>query len=747
MGRNQHQQSVFPSSPPTKYLTMKVEMNGHPEKVPFISGPLGGPPSSYRARLKLLVAVSWVLVILAVYNVCMPSAMFLPSSDSAPSSSGPGRPTASPSTDAIAPFSLARLPLRPSAPADPYTYITLLCDELMLDGLLVLAQSLRAVNSSHGLVVMLLPEVASKLRPILADPAFNVQEVLEIEELPYPFAVTEKMVKENKACRYSKLNLWSQTRFKKVVFLDADLLIVKNIDNLFERDEMSAAMDLAGTFNTGVFVAEPNATTYADMLSVYPKAPSYNKGDQGFLNYYFTEYLKEKSVHSLPTEYNVPSKLQEYAIWEKIRRQAKVFHLTSATKPWNFFRATDKHWSRNLEPDVFYQWVKARRTLDSTTLGPHYRDQMLEPHFNSSLALASSVNAVWKNHHRAAAVCDAHPWEKMKVQDKFTVAIATWDRVDLLMALIEHYASIPEVDLIVVTWHNPAVTPPVSLASRAVATFFDTDVVNRKTFWAARKAEEDARQEQHARGRRNIPATKAGPPVIVVRQSTNSLNNRFNPHAVIRTEAVYVADDDVRVSPHLISSAFAEHRSRPTQLVGFWPRGHAPVSNPSADAATTTYTPPAYTYFIPKSLKDDPSTNYSMVLTKGMFAPSQLLHAYTCLIPQAIHSYVDAHMNCEDVAFNMLASGMTGLGPRAVYYAGDAGGAGGIEDFGGTGGISSSATHAGRRSMCLGDLAMLFGRMTLVEGRLQTAVFERPARFVKKTPGEVGAVGGGAASV
>ena len=69
---------------------------------------------------------------------------------------------------------------------------------------------------------------------------------------------------------------------------------------MFEYPQFTAAVDIGGVLNTGVFVAEPSVDTYKDIMSTYENAPSYNKGDQGFLNYYFNQ-----SAHNLPGNYNV----------------------------------------------------------------------------------------------------------------------------------------------------------------------------------------------------------------------------------------------------------------------------------------------------------------------------------------------------------------------------------------------------------------------------------------------------------
>lgn len=75
------------------------------------------------------------------------------------------------------------------------------------------------------------------------------------------------------------------------------------LDELFDYPQLSAALDLGGVLNTGVFVAKPSESTFKDMMETYEDAPSYNRGDQGFLNYYFNH-----STHYLPGNYNVMAK-------------------------------------------------------------------------------------------------------------------------------------------------------------------------------------------------------------------------------------------------------------------------------------------------------------------------------------------------------------------------------------------------------------------------------------------------------
>jgi glucuronyl/N-acetylglucosaminyl transferase EXT2 len=56
----------------------------------------------------------------------------------------------------------------------------------------------------------------------------------------------------------------------------------------------------------------------------------------------------------------------------------------------------------------------------------------------------------------------------------------------------------------------------------------------------------------------------------------------------------------------------------------------------------------------------------SMVLTGAAFHHKYWNYAYTTSMPGNIKDYVDAHMNCEDIAMNFLVSNRTGKAPIKV---------------------------------------------------------------------------------
>ena len=61
---------------------------------------------------------------------------------------------------------------------------------------------------------------------------------------------------------FTKINIWKQTEYSKLIYLDADTLVLKNIDELFEIDELGAVLGGSVMLNysgieAGVLVTEP----------------------------------------------------------------------------------------------------------------------------------------------------------------------------------------------------------------------------------------------------------------------------------------------------------------------------------------------------------------------------------------------------------------------------------------------------------------------------------------------------------
>jgi len=538
-------------------------------------------------------------------------------------------------------------------------YAALLCDDELVPALEVLLYSLKKSGTSHPLVVLALPGVTAAARDEIGKLADQVRPV---DQLAYPFEGLVKFeVGINKQCRYSKLHLWGQTDFDRVVYLDADTAVQKNIDHLFALDvDFAGVRDIGDVYNTGVLLLRPSKDIFKDMLALYPTAPSYNRGDQGFLNWYFTEHRAD-AVLALPPAYNVPAKYKSFAIGKKLIQDAFVHHFTAETKPWSFHHFYHADWRLNYHAGMFSTWRQMQYNV-THLLGHEYG---LPKHEISLYSALADYN--WPNEARQRDVCARYEprWEingKFPRQDKYSVAISFFsaERLPHLPKLIKHYLLSDLVDTVFLTWHDPQIKVPSDIKSLV-----------------------------------------SGGRVRILRQNSDSLNNRFNPIRELKTQAIFIADDDIYTPISSVDFAFEVWRARPESIVGFFPRIHGRKEDGSV------YYEMAGVYH-----------KYDIILTKGMMINSNYLHAYTCVLAPEIHRYVDMGMNCEDIAMNMMVSGLTNAAPVCVAEAS-------VLDFGTSHGISISSAFTVRRDQCTQDLIELFERDTLLPSREMVHQFNK----------------------
>ncbi|KAK2496797.1 hypothetical protein MC885_014614 [Smutsia gigantea] len=138
----------------------------------------------------------------------------------------------------------------------------------------------------------------------------------------------------------TKLHCWTLTHYSKCVFLDADTLVLANIDELFDRGEFSAAPDPGwpDCFNSGVFVFQPSLETHGLLLQHATDHGSFDGADQGLLNSFFSSWSTSDIHKHLPFIYNLSSNTAyTYSpAFKQFGSSAKVVHFLGSMKPWNY---------------------------------------------------------------------------------------------------------------------------------------------------------------------------------------------------------------------------------------------------------------------------------------------------------------------------------------------------------------------------------------------------------------------------
>ena len=221
-----------------------------------------------------------------------------------------------------------------------YTYVTLLSTDSYLMGVLLLAKSLLEVDAHYPLLVVCSNAVSDKSKRILARYGLGyitLDEAIEVDTTKYNVAPGY----EHWNNTLDKLYVFSLTGYDKVIFLDSDMMVVRNIDHLFDAPHMSAVVadvfnepDLR-KLNSGMMVIEPNKKDFEGMVNLWTSGEIKlaNAGDQDVIRAWFKDWESHPELR-LPQGYNVfYSDCQWLAKPEQVE-PVYVIHFIGPRKPW-----------------------------------------------------------------------------------------------------------------------------------------------------------------------------------------------------------------------------------------------------------------------------------------------------------------------------------------------------------------------------------------------------------------------------
>uniref|UniRef100_UPI0037E9C09A glycogenin-2 n=1 Tax=Semicossyphus pulcher TaxID=241346 RepID=UPI0037E9C09A len=216
-------------------------------------------------------------------------------------------------------------------------FVTLATTDSYCIGASVVARSLRRHGTTRSIVVMVTPNISERSRLALQD-VFD--QVVLVDLMDSQDQINLALLgRPDLGITFTKIHCWTLTQYSKCVFLDADTLVLCNVDDLFDRDELSAAPDPGwpDCFNSGVFVFRPSLQTHAALLEHALQHGSFDGGDQGLLNSFFSSWMSEDISKHLPFIYNLSaSSVYSYRpAFQQFGHNAKIVHFIGAMKPWN----------------------------------------------------------------------------------------------------------------------------------------------------------------------------------------------------------------------------------------------------------------------------------------------------------------------------------------------------------------------------------------------------------------------------
>ncbi|KAM7533198.1 hypothetical protein Aperf_G00000127425 [Anoplocephala perfoliata] len=242
------------------------------------------------------------------------------------------------------------------------------------------------------------------------------------------------------------------------------------------------------------------------------------------------------------------------------------------------------------------------------------------------------------------------PWTPCNSSDlgyskKFTAIILTYDRIQMLLKNIAIFNVFEHlVESIIIVWNHQVLKPE------------------------------------------SFQWPKLRVPIHIIRTKVNSLQNRFLPFDLIRTDAVLTVDDEVIPEPKALENGFEVWSEYQDRIIGFVARGHEWLKSEGKFR------------YVAKSLG-----SYSLILTGASFFHKYYLYAYTFELPHEIYSTVGELMNCEDIAMNMLSQQISERDPHRVYAATR------FACPSCKSGLSTKKSHYTMRSVCITNFINFFG--------------------------------------
>lgn len=237
-------------------------------------------------------------------------------------------------------------PERPGAHC--HAWVTLVTGDGYAIGAEALLRSLRLTGTGADLVVLHTDGVGAdalaRFRALGArlvrtdllpmSEAFTLAHARDALHGRAPFTKGGKPAFHTPLDNFVKLRAWQLVEYERIVFVDADTLVLRPCDRLFDYPEFSAAPNVyesLGDFhrlNSGVFVACPSAETFTAMLAALDVPGAFwKRTDQTFLQAFFPDW------HGLPVFDNMLQyvwfNLPELWDWQSIR----ILHF-QYEKPW-----------------------------------------------------------------------------------------------------------------------------------------------------------------------------------------------------------------------------------------------------------------------------------------------------------------------------------------------------------------------------------------------------------------------------
>lgn len=223
-------------------------------------------------------------------------------------------------------------------------------NNIYLTGALVVGVSLQKTNTPYDRVILITPDVRPEFKSILEKVYTHVISISYISANPTIFAEETTRFRDV----FTKLEALSLIQYDKIILLDLDMIICKNMDHLFKLAPPAACLKkynpaygviipsemicsnsrLVGSINAGLMLLKPDATELSAIKTDIMENKSIMKFRYPEQDYLSLRYCSKWT--SITFGYNF-----QFGLTHRVKQlkysinQIYVIHYSSSYKPWN----------------------------------------------------------------------------------------------------------------------------------------------------------------------------------------------------------------------------------------------------------------------------------------------------------------------------------------------------------------------------------------------------------------------------
>ena len=213
-------------------------------------------------------------------------------------------------------------------------YISYICNDNYLPGTIALIKSLKHHNCKFDICILVTKDVSVKSKETILNLGANIKEVNEIH---YKGKKSELIIdrygkSNNSWMMFTKINIFKEIKFNKLLYIDADTVVLQNIDHIFDNNSNFSAVKGGSKMlnydgiEGGVLLFKPSLDLYEELIKAM-NSDTYDlrMSDQSLLNDFF---LKHYSIDYLDEK------------WNRLQKKngnidgAYIYHW-NGSKPWN----------------------------------------------------------------------------------------------------------------------------------------------------------------------------------------------------------------------------------------------------------------------------------------------------------------------------------------------------------------------------------------------------------------------------